>query len=395
MASTRPSVHCVVKYFWPVAAGIETNMLETYSTLQDLGWDVTIHTSRNTLTTVGDLKVEESLRGVFIKRYPWNQFFGFWPELPPNCSLLALHNCNLVPHIPILLVTGLRRILGLATPRIMLTPHGGFTPEWRTFPLLSGLAKKLIHTSIYCWLINTVVDSVRAVSVWERDEMISYGVQPSKITVISNGIETSAFHDATKHVSKEWKDKVAAFGDYIIQVGRIHPIKNFETVIQALPALPVSVHFVIAGPVGDEEYKQSLLTEAASLGVLERVHFVGVVRDYEKFYLMKKAIAMVHLAMWESYCNVVHEGMSQGLVCLVSNVTALPYLIKDGVNGYCLPTRDVQKLVATLKNILDPKNKSVIHAISEHNATSVREHSWENVAKKMHTHYKKLISTRV
>ena len=40
-------IHVITKYFYPVAAGIETNILETYSVLVKKGWDVTVHTSKD------------------------------------------------------------------------------------------------------------------------------------------------------------------------------------------------------------------------------------------------------------------------------------------------------------------------------------------------------------
>ncbi len=68
---------------------------------------------------------------------------------------------------------------------------------------------------------------------------------------------------------------------------------------------------------------------------------------------------MVHMAIWESFCNVVHEGMSQGLVCIVADNTALPYLIKNGVHGWCVPTRDEKHYLKRLTmswEILNQRN---------------------------------------
>lgn len=389
MSNTHPTVHVIVKYFFPVAAGIETNIMETYTYLTKLGWDVTVHTSTNTLTENDTLPQEENIRGLRVQRYPWT-WYGFWPALPESADIVALHNCNIVPHIPLLFWWLICRSIGKKVPKIMITPHGGFTPEWRTFPKIGGTLKLFLHKTLYCWLLNRTADAIRAVSVWEQQEMISYGINAKKIVVISNGIENLAFENVENKVSSEWKKKVASFGSYLIQMGRIHPIKNFETTILALAKLPTEINFVIAGPVGDESYKQSLIELATSLGVEDRVIFAGVVRGPEKFYLLKEAICMVHMAMWESYCNVVHEGMSQGLVCVVANNTALPLLIKNGQNGFCVETRDTARLTEVLSRIIDPVHKKEMEAIEERNRMSVKEHSWDNVAKNMHALYTKL-----
>ena len=45
MKNTQPhKIDIVVKYFYPVTAGIETNIMETYRFLVENGWDVTLHT---------------------------------------------------------------------------------------------------------------------------------------------------------------------------------------------------------------------------------------------------------------------------------------------------------------------------------------------------------------
>lgn len=386
MSASARSVHVVVKYFFPVPAGIETNILETYSVLSKKGWRVVVHTSKDTLTKHSVLSGTETIRGISIVRYPW-VWYGFWPKFSGEMNLLALHNCNIVPHIPLLGLILIKRLLRQQVPKVIVTPHGGFTPEWKTFPLMVRVCKLMIHKTLYAFLLNTAADSIRAVSKWEKEEMISYGIRPSLITVISNGIENMAFENPDQSVSRTWKARVTRLGKYLIQMGRIHPIKNFETTIRALPSLPTDINFVIAGPIGDERYKQNLIDLARDLGVSQRVKFVGIVRGAEKFYLLKQALAMVHMALWESYCNVVHEGMSQGLVCVVANNTALPLLIKEGVNGYCVETRDAEALATTLQRVLDPKAAKMMKAISKRNLSEVRTHSWDGVANRLNILY--------
>jgi glycosyltransferase involved in cell wall biosynthesis len=142
--------------------------------------------------------------------------------------------------------------------------------------------------------------------------------------------------------------------------------------------------------VGDEAYKSSLIALAKSLKVDHRLHFAGVVRGADKYYVIKKAKLMTHMALWESYCNAVHEGMSQGLVCIVANNTALPLLIKNGVNGYCIETHDDRAFAKKVKFVLDNFKTPAIKKIQQHNRTSVREHSWENVAYRVHSLYQTL-----
>lgn len=384
----KPKINIIVKFFFPVAAGIETNIMETYSVLADKGWDIELQTTKDTLTERNVLIPEETIRGVHIHRWPWIKWLGFFPkmEVPPN-SIVALHNFNITPHAFFMTKAIFQKLIGRKNYILVLTPHGGFTPEWSTFPFLQRFAKQLYHNTLGVWLINQSIDGVRAVSEWEKNEMIACGMKPEIVTVISNGIENMAFENVDSQVKAEFKKKISGYGKYLLQIGRIHTIKNFETTIKALAELPPEVKFVIAGPVGEPDYKAGLEQLTRKLGLQDRVIFFGTVFGAEKYYLIKNAEMMVHMAIWESYCNVVHEGMSQGLVCVVADNTALPLLIKDGVNGYCLPAKDVQKLAQKLLFVLNNKNSPEIKEIQKTNRESVKAHSWSNVAKKMEEWY--------
>jgi glycosyltransferase involved in cell wall biosynthesis len=98
------------------------------------------------------------------------------------------------------------------------------------------------------------------------------------------------------------------------------------------------------------------------------------------------------MALWESFCNVVHEGMSQGLVCIVADNTALPYLVKNDVNGYCLPDQDVTQLSEKLTFVLKNKNTKKIKEMEEKNREFGLRDSWRSVSDKLIATYRKEIN---
>lgn len=390
------NAHIIVKYFYPVAAGIETNILETHSKLVKKGWDITIHTSKDTLTEKNCLGDEDIIQGIKVKRYQFNQY-SYFPKIDwENADAICLHNFNVVPHLYILIYSLILKILGKKKFALFLTPHGGFNPEWKVFPRFGGFIKKLYHFTIGTLLINLAVDGVRAVSLWEKAEIISKRVNPEKVIVIDNGIEDEAYLDVEKEASQEIKDKVKSYGKYIIQIGRVYPIKNYETTIKALAKVPTDINYVIAGPLdyvmGKATYKENLDELIRELNLQKRVFFAGVIRGTDKYYLIKKAQMMVHMAIWESFCNVVHEGLSQGLVCIVANNTALPFLIKDRVNGYCVDTYDSDGVAGKINYVLQNKNSKNIREMHVRNREYGLENSWRKVADKIDKFYKSLIS---
>lgn len=391
--SPRPKIHVIVKYFYPVAAGIETNILETYSILVHRGWDVTVHTSRDTLSQKNAFPPRETIRGLTVIRYPL-RWYGYWPHIEWNkSSCICLHNFN-VSHFSILLFTLFRKLIFKKNYSLVVTPHGGFTPEWSVFPRWVSWLKQAYHFTIGTWCMNHIVDKVRAVSEWEKQEIIAQGIHQDKVVTISNGIEDEAFQDVDQLASHAIKRRVKNLGRYLIQVGRIYPIKNYETSIKALPLLPNDINYVIVGPIQEDSknkhYKQQLDNLIKNLHLENRVFFLGVVRGIDKYFLIRHATLMVHMSVWESFCNAVHEGMSQGLVCLVANNYALPYLVHDGINGYLVPTYDHQKLAKIMRDVLDNMNNPEIKKIKTNNVLFAKDHSWEHVAVTMHHLYSSL-----
>jgi glycosyltransferase involved in cell wall biosynthesis len=379
-------IDIVVKYFFPVAAGIETNVMETYRFLVANGWDITIHTSKDTLTEKNVLPDVEIIRGLNVQRYPYT-WFGYFPAIDWNTtSVVALHNFNILPHFWILLYGLWLKFLGKKKFALFVTPHGGYNPEWTIFSKPVALAKKFYHYTVGALLINLAADGVRAVSEWERSEMLAHSLKSGIVKTISNGIEDEALLEA-ENPSPEIRALVERAGDYIIQIGRIYPIKNYETTIKALVKVDPRIKYVIAGPIADLEYKKVLDQLINNLKLNDRVIFAGVIRGSDKFYLISRAFAMVHMAIWESFCNVVHEGMSQGLPCIVANNTALPYLVKNDVNGWCVETYDVDAVAQKINHVYGNQQSPEILGIKQNNRAFGLSHSWRNVSKKMEEFY--------
>src|SRR3989304_5248133 len=321
-------LHVITRYFYPVAAGIETNILETYSILASRGWDITIHTSKDIYRQKNVLPDQEMLRGLKIKRYRLGKF-GFRPVLDwDQTDFVCLHNFDIFPHFQILAYSLLRKISGRKNYRLLVTPHGGFNPLWKIFPMHKA-AIKCLYLRLPCvFLINIVVDGVRAVSDWERGVLIDWGISPKKVVTISNGLENEAYLDVNRLAGRDIRSRVSRWGKYLIQIGRIYPIKNYETVIRALPFIPREYKFII-----------------------------------------------------------VDQGLSKGLVCIVSGVYALPYLIKDGINGYCLPQYDYSALADKINYVLSHSRSREIPPMARRTRLVGRNESWSATAEKMAEYY--------
>src|SRR3989338_11132577 len=141
--NTKRRVDVIAKYIYPIAGGIETNIMQTYTVLKDtFGWDVTIHTTADSYLEKNIFPLEETINNLKIRRYP-SGWFGFSPSIDwYNADVIALHNFD-VFFVRFLFKTYLIKLFGKKKFALIVTPHGGFNPEWSIFKPVAREIKKL------------------------------------------------------------------------------------------------------------------------------------------------------------------------------------------------------------------------------------------------------------
>lgn len=380
-------IHILTPSFFPNVAGMEANILEVYRVFVKRGWRVVVHTSKNTLNQRNILPDRDIVSGISVRRYKAGNF-GFIPKLDwTKTDIVALHNFDLFAYIRIFIYTLFLKGLRGKNFTLILIPHGVLSPDWHWFSTPGATLRKIIYPTICVFLINHAVDGIRAVSEWEKLQLIKIGVRQDLIRVITNGVENIAFHDIDEQASADIKKTVKKLGRYLIQIGRINPEKNYEAVIKILEKLPLDVKFVIVGSGQNKNYQVYLESLVSKLNLNQRVIFLGMICGYDKYYLIKHAKMMVHMAKWESFCNAVHEGMSQGLLCIVANKMALPYLVKNRDTGFCLNPNRSDLLAKIINFVVHHPNSRLIKSIKEKALNSAKNHSWEKVARQVENFY--------
>lgn len=116
-----------------------------------------------------------------------------------------------------------------------------------------------------------------------------------------NGVKAAPLYPPPR---LEGRYRAGPFGDYIFTAGRLDPLKRFDLLIRAVPYLPSTLRVVIAGR-GSE--RDSLIQLAESLGVADRVTFVGFVDDERLLELYSGALAVFYAPFDEDYGYVTIE----------------------------------------------------------------------------------------
>jgi len=94
------------------------------------------------------------------------------------------------------------------------------------------------------------------------------------------------------------------------------------------------VKLYMVGPVNDQGYLVEILRKP-EVRVEDRVKYLGVVSEEEKFRLIDGSLAVILVSdTLEAEGIAVKEAMVRGKPVIVRNRGALPYLVKDGINGF-------------------------------------------------------------
>jgi glycosyltransferase involved in cell wall biosynthesis len=108
---------------------------------------------------------------------------------------------------------------------------------------------------------------------------------------------------------------------FLLFLSRIHPKKGCDLMIEAfaslLPELPADLDLVIAGPdqVGWVPQLQSL---ANKLGIANRVHWPGMLKDDLKWGAFRSADALMLISHQENFGFVIPEAMACSTPVLIS-----------------------------------------------------------------------------
>lgn len=198
-----------------------------------------------------------------------------------------------------------------------------------------------------------------------------YGVEESRVSVISNGIDTDKFHlidrdKARRHCALTQGKR------YLLTVSRFSQEKGLENLLHAMRQLQSpNTDLVI---IGDGPLKSQLLVLATSLDIMDRVHFLGVLGHDDLCAWYNVADVFCLPSLWEGCPNVVIEALACGTPVVATSVGGIPDLIPSPGYGILVPPGDVQALSTALGQALQTDWNR--RCISEFGSTS----SWADVA---------------
>jgi len=198
-------------------------------------------------------------------------------------------------------------------------------------------------------------DRVIAIRDPVREHLVNaFKEHKSNIELVYNAVELEKFDRALTTVDKEELRryyKVGAKGMVVGGISRLEKVKGYHYLINAIPTIlekHPDTQFVL---IGEGKYKDSLLKLARKLHVEDRVTFTGKVEDVS--VALELIDIFVHPCIWnEGFGIAVLEAMAAGKPIIASNLGGLYALVKEGVNGWLISSKDHIVLADSVNRLL-------------------------------------------
>jgi len=349
----------------PKLGGLEKVVQNLAKTQKQMGQDVSVITSNQGITD-GEISND-----------------GF-PVLRLKSFVVA--NTTIIPTLPFKLLrikrndTAHVHIVQAFTPEMVWlaskVKHFSYVVHIHLDTTPSGLAGFLLRP--YKRLIlKRVLRAAKFVVVFTDDQKADviqkYGLDPSRIKVIPNGVDSKFYYDELRTIHKKPR---------LLFVGRLNFQKNIQQLLHALDGVSDQFETTI---IGDGELGPELKELTNSLG-LKNVTFAGRKEGEELLNYYKAADIFVLPSEREGMPLVLLEAMAMGLPVVATNVTGSRDVIKDGENGLLVPYDDADAFREALLKI-ESDSKSY-EAMCRASRKMAEQYSWGKVASKVDRTYK-------
>lgn len=273
-------------------------------------------------------------------------------RLVMDLGLDLIHVHYAVPHSTSALLT--RMILewkGIRPPAVITTLHGTDSGLVGREPSFRATVEFSINAS----------DAVTAVSHFLRQQTHELFDIRQEIVVIHNPINTKVFIPRREEDGKRWRPFLEHLGvpareedRVILHVSNMRPVKRLADTIQAFAGIVKRIpsRLVCVGEGPDQGAAREF---SRSLGISDRVHFIGMVGPVEA--VIREGDLLVSTCPEEAFGMSIAEAMACELPVVAYRAGGIPEVVADGETGTLVEPLNVEAVVDASVEILSTPEK--------------------------------------
>ena len=161
----------------------------------------------------------------------------------------------------------------------------------------------------------------------------------------------------------------------VLCVGAIMRSKNQLALMRAFARARddrIDSELVLLGETVERDYLEELTCEAKSLGLTERVRFLGHVNEDSLVAAYSDAAVVASASVVETAPMSVAEAMACARAVVATRTGGIPWMVEDGVSGYVVDLTNVEAMADRLRALLlDPLLRRRLGDSARRRATAV------------------------
>lgn len=303
-------------------------------------------------------------------RILWEQ--SAWPYLAAREKFDLLHSMAFVTPI----LTNI--------PTIVTVYDLSFIHYPEKFPLLQRL---YLQTQT----ARSVNQAQRVITISEatRQDLCQYFDMPiEKSHVVFPGVD-SHFRPIPEETVDAFRKKNNLRRPFLLHVGTLQPRKNIPILLQALAALKKpDVDLILAG--GKGWFYDEIFSQVQELGLNNRVHFTGYVRDEELPFWYNAAKVLVFPSVYEGFGMPIIEAMACGTPVIAARSSSIPEA--GGEAALYFDPHDVEMLTHQLANLFEDENLQI--EMRQSGFAQARKFSWDYAGSETSRIYAQVLAER-
>jgi glycosyltransferase involved in cell wall biosynthesis len=310
-------------------------------------------------------QVSKELAG---RGYPIDLLFNQDGELRPEWESFC-HSMRQVPTFRFSRTRAVRGLIGL-TPAVRAAVRARpdviyvNSPEALVFGLCSGLVARArvvchLHGDFPSPMLSRLAGRAHriiAVSEFLRSQYISYGVAPSKVVTIHNGITLGDFPPATDQQRTAARRKLDLPEDVFIALffGRLDDVKGIDVLLRAWAQLGLPAdraRLLIVGSVIQQRDPEGTLRELQA-SAPPGCHWLPMQRDVVTPLHAADVVAVPSLYD-DPFPRTVLEGLAAGLPVVASRVGGIPEMLDGDFSPFLFERGSDSELADRLASLVN------------------------------------------
>ena len=269
-----------------------------------------------------------------------------------------------------------------------------YTPLWGV-PKLVALVHHLFGATVFreapaplaaaVWLserpLGVLYKKVpfEAVSVSTADDLVARGIPRHAIRVIYNGVDSSRLTPNPVERSEK---------PLFVYLGRLKKYKRVDVVIRAFAELNVPEATLEIAGTGD--YRARLEGLVNSLGLSDRVKFLGFISEEAKLHLLRRAWASTLASPKEGWGISNLEAAACGTPVIAANSPGIRESVVDGETGFLVPQDDSVAMAAAMRGIVE--SRDLVDVLGAAGRRFAETFTWERASNDTLSHLEEVVA---